>query len=53
VKTEWAIRCPGFGILGCRDEKHARAMMKSTSVALGPKESREVVKRQVTEWEVV
>jgi hypothetical protein len=49
-EAQWAIRS-SLGVMECRSEKHARALMVSTSVVLGPPETRAVVSRRVGPWE--
>ena len=47
---EWGIRGVLGSVFECRDEAHARAMMRSTSPVIGPMEGREVVSRRVGPW---
>jgi hypothetical protein len=49
TKTEWAIKS-SLRYFACRDEQHARGMIRSTSPVIGPMEGRKIVRREVTEW---
>jgi hypothetical protein len=49
---QYGIRNAFGSVFECNSEEQVRTFMRSTSIFIGPMDVREMVRREVPEWEV-